>query len=98
MVHSRSPSQLTPDASRAPFPQRSPPRLLTAAACGGLQPPPAGRLRRATPPSPAQHRPQQPELPPRTASDVRGHTGRRVLENVALLLQAPHALSELAQL
>ena len=37
----------TPDASRAPFPQRSPPRLLTAAACGGLRPPPAGRSRRA---------------------------------------------------
>ena len=33
--------------SRAPFPQRSPPRLLTDAACGGLKPPPAGRLRRA---------------------------------------------------
>ena len=36
---------LTP--SRAPFPQRSPPRLLTAAARGGLRPPPAGRSRRA---------------------------------------------------
>jgi hypothetical protein len=47
VVHSRSPSRLTPDASRAPFPQRSPPRLLTAAACGGLRPPPAGRSRRA---------------------------------------------------
>src|SRR5215216_5169394 len=33
----------------APFPQRSPPRLLTGAACGGLQPPPAGRLRGAHP-------------------------------------------------
>src|SRR6266542_5007908 len=31
----------------APCPQRSPPRLLTDAACGGLEPPPAGRLRRA---------------------------------------------------
>src|SRR6266536_4079963 len=28
VVHSRSPSRLTPDASRAPFPQRSPPRLI----------------------------------------------------------------------
>jgi hypothetical protein len=28
------------------FPQRSPPRLFTDAACGGLKPPPAGRLRR----------------------------------------------------
>jgi hypothetical protein len=28
VVHSRSPSRLPPDASRAPFPQRSPPRLI----------------------------------------------------------------------
>jgi hypothetical protein len=33
----------------APFPQRSPPRLLTDAACGGLRPPPAGRSRGALP-------------------------------------------------
>jgi hypothetical protein len=38
-------SHLTP--SPAPFPRRSPPRLLTAAARGGLRPPPAGRSRRA---------------------------------------------------
>src|SRR4029077_8373273 len=30
----------------SPFPQRSPPRLLTVAACGGLEPAPDGRLRR----------------------------------------------------
>src|SRR6185437_6873258 len=29
-----------------PFPQRSPPRLLTGAACGGLGSPPARRTRR----------------------------------------------------
>jgi hypothetical protein len=29
-----------------PFPQRSPPGLFTPAACGGLKPAPAGRLRR----------------------------------------------------
>jgi hypothetical protein len=40
---SRSP----PDASRAPFPHRSPRRSSANAACGGLKPPPAGRLRRA---------------------------------------------------
>ena len=40
---SRSP----PDASRAPFPHRSPRRSSANAACGGLQPPTAGRLRRA---------------------------------------------------
>src|SRR5829696_2493735 len=45
-----------PDASRAPFPPRSPRRSSTNAAGGGLKPPPAGRLRRAKPSSPAQHR------------------------------------------
>ena len=48
---SRSP----PDASRAPFPHRSPRRSSANAACGGLKPPTAGRLRRAKPSSPAQH-------------------------------------------
>ena len=37
VVHSRSSSWLTPDPIRSgPSPQRSPPRLLTDAACGGL--------------------------------------------------------------
>ena len=45
-----------PDASRAPFPHRSPRRSSANAACGGLKPPTAGRLRRAKPSSPAQHR------------------------------------------
>src|SRR5262249_15523816 len=36
-----------PDASRAPFPRRSPRRSSANAARGGLEPPPAGRLRRA---------------------------------------------------
>ena len=36
-----------PDASRAPFPHRSPRRSSANAACGGLQPPTAGRLRTA---------------------------------------------------
>jgi hypothetical protein len=35
-------------AQRGLFPQRSPPRLLTAAACGGLGPPPDRRSRRAS--------------------------------------------------
>jgi hypothetical protein len=52
MVRSRSPSWSIPAAlNGATFPQRSPPRLLTAAACGGLQPPPEGRLRRTTSPT-----------------------------------------------
>ena len=37
----------TPDRSRRPFPQRSRPQLLTAAACGGLGSPPDRRSRRA---------------------------------------------------
>ena len=53
----RSSSRSPPDASRAPFPHRSPRYVTVPAACGGLKPPPAGRLRRAdNPSSPAQHR------------------------------------------
>ena len=65
----RSPSWSTPAALTARlFPRRSPPRLLTAAARGGLRPPPAGRPRRTTsperpaPPSPMQHRINQSDL------------------------------------
>jgi hypothetical protein len=60
------------------FPRRSPPRLLTAAAHGGLRPPPAQRPRRATrqqhpaPPSPAQHRIQRPDLLHPASFNVRG--------------------------
>jgi hypothetical protein len=69
MDRSRSPSWPTPDALRARLaPRRSPPRLLTAAARGGLRPPPAGRPRRPTspiglaPPSPMQHRINRSDL------------------------------------
>ena len=56
VVHTRSSSRRTPDPLTAGlFPQRSPPRLLTDAACGGLGSPPTRRTRRATPPSLAQH-------------------------------------------
>ena len=48
VVHTRSSSRRTPDPLTAGlFPQRSPPRLLTDAACGGLRAPPARRTRRA---------------------------------------------------
>jgi hypothetical protein len=60
-----------PDASRAPFPHRSPRRSSANAACGGLKPPTAGRLRRATPSSPAQHRVKKLYLH-RTPLHVRG--------------------------
>src|SRR5215510_282937 len=47
MRHQRSSSQPPPDATRTPFPPRSPRRSSANAAGGGLKPPPAGRLRRA---------------------------------------------------
>jgi hypothetical protein len=48
-VRFHSPSRSAPDAvSAASFPRRSPPRLFTGAAHGGLLPPPARRQRRAS--------------------------------------------------
>ena len=48
VVHTRSSSRRPPDPLTAGLlPQRSPPRLLTDAACGGLGSPPARRTRRA---------------------------------------------------
>jgi len=48
VVHTRSSSRRIPDPLTAGLrPQRSPPRLLTDAACGGLSAPPARRTRRA---------------------------------------------------
>ena len=48
VVHTRSSSRRTPaPLSAGLLPQRSPPRLLTDAACGGLGSPPARRTRRA---------------------------------------------------
>ncbi len=63
----RSPSWLTPDAlTGAPFPNDAQhERLLTAAPRGGLEPPPAGRLRRAKPA-------EKSRRPPRLSSCVRG--------------------------
>jgi hypothetical protein len=64
-----------------PFPQRSPPRLLTDAACGGLKPPPAGRLRRAKPPSLAQLRTigVQRSSTSSSTSSCSWHTSNRVI-------------------
>lgn len=56
-VRFRSPSWPTPDAlTGTPFPQRSAPRPLTDAPCGGLRPAPAWPTTEDPPPSPAQHR------------------------------------------
>jgi len=47
VVHARSSSRHPPDPlSAGLFPQRSPPRLFTGAACGGLSSPPARRTQR----------------------------------------------------
>ena len=47
VVHARSSSRRPPDPLTAGLsPQRSPPRLLTSAACGGLSSPPARRTQR----------------------------------------------------
>ena len=55
-VHLRSTPQSIPDRVIArPFPTCLPPRLLNAAAVGGLKPPPARRLRGGHPPSLVQH-------------------------------------------
>src|SRR6478672_2888872 len=56
-------------------PQRSPPRLLTDAACGGLDAPPAWRTRRAD----LHHRhstPRSNELLHRHHSTFKTHSGR----------------------
>jgi hypothetical protein len=49
VVRLHSPSRASPDGSCPPFPQRSAPRLLTAAPCGGLKPASDRRLRGAYP-------------------------------------------------
>ena len=83
MDRSRSPSWPTPDALTARLsPRRSPPRLLTAAARGGLRPPPTGRPRRTTspiglaPPSPTQHRINRSDLLPRPPNAFVAHPTR----------------------
>ena len=75
VVHTRSSSRRPPDPLTAGlFPQRSPPRLLTGAACGGLSSPPARRTRRAKPPSLAQHGSRRR---PSTSPPLSGHTAER---------------------
>jgi hypothetical protein len=72
-----------PRSTARHLPRRSPPRLLTAAARGGLRPPPTRRPRRATrptgpvPPSLAQHRLQRPDPLHQTSFNVRVRTSAR---------------------
>src|SRR5512132_1877256 len=56
VVHSRSPSRLPPDTSRAPFPQRSPPRLIHQSSLRWFGTSPCRAIPEGPPPSPAQHR------------------------------------------
>ena len=76
VVHTRSSSRRPPDPLIAGLlPQRSPPRLLTDAACGGLSAPPARRTRRANP----HHRHstyRSNDLLHRHHSTFRTHSGR----------------------
>src|ERR1700758_2017664 len=66
---SRSP----PDASRAPFPHRSPRRSSANAACGGLPPPSARAATKGQQPSsPAQHHDRKSLPTTRTPFHVRG--------------------------
>ena len=60
---SGSPSRLSPDALLGRlFHNAHHPGRWAGAACGGLEPPPARRLRGAIPPSPTQHQLRSPYL------------------------------------
>jgi hypothetical protein len=72
-----------PDASRAPFPHRSPRRSSANAACGGLKPPTAGRLRRAKPSSPAQHHVEKLYLQTELLSTLVAHVGSQIACHMA---------------
>ena len=74
---SRSP----PDASRAPFPHRSPRRSSANAACGGLPPPSARAATKGQPSSLAQHHVRKSLPTNRTPFHVRGT--RRFSNSVA---------------
>ena len=82
----------TPDRSTRPFPQRSPPRLLTAAACGGLGPPPDRRSRRAglhhrhstVHDNDLLHRHQSPFRTHRRVVDIRVIEDHRAMRDVLL--------------
>jgi hypothetical protein len=67
----------------APFPCRSPRRSSANAAHGGLEPPPAGRLRRAHPSSLAQHRIKEPRLHHQFLSAFVTHVGLNNVGRVA---------------
>src|SRR5258708_3798072 len=87
-VRFHSPSRSAPDAiSPRLFPRRSPPRLLTGAARGGLLPPPARRQRRAILhllPSIAS----QQVAPTRPASYRSGHTYAAAFERKSAFIRS----------
>jgi hypothetical protein len=62
VVHSRSPSRLAPDASRAPFPQCSPPRLIHRSSLRWFRTSPCIGGPGGPPPSPVQHHNQRHDL------------------------------------
>ena len=62
VVHSRSPSRSPPDASRAPFPRCSSPRLIHRSNPRWFTASPCKAAVEGLPPSPAQHRNHQRDL------------------------------------
>ena len=97
-VRFHSPSRSAPDAvSAASFPRRSPPRLLTGAAHGGLLPPPARRQRRACLHLSHSIASQQ-TAPTRPAGYPSGHTyAAAFFRNSFSIFQFPGFPLELAQ-
>src|SRR5215218_9962022 len=81
VVHSRSPSRFPPDASRAPFPQRSPPRLIHRRSLRWFGTSPCRAIPEGHPPSPVQHRFQEspsstPDPPSALVAHSHPHTAR----------------------
>ena len=81
-VRFRSPSRSPPDASRAPFPHRSPRRSSTNASMRRFDASPCRATPEGQPPSPAQHRFTRSLLqqlpPPRSWRTQDQHAGHRV--------------------
>src|SRR6266545_7691384 len=99
VVHSRSPSRSPPDASRAPFPWCSSPRLIHRSNPRWFTASPCRAAAEGLPPSPAQHRNHQRDLlhrnlQPRSWRTVvcvaDQHRGiRRSLDSASAALEVP---------
>ena len=83
VVHSRSPSQLAPDASCAPFPQCSPPRLIHRSSLRWFRTSPCMSGPGGPTSSPVQHHNQRHDLLHRTLQLCSWRTDLRVLRCLA---------------